>query len=42
MAQGEPGALTKAKTALFVSIAGTLVIIIAQTAGTFVKGLFGL
>lgn len=41
-AQGEPGALTKAKMALFVSIAGTIVIILAKSAGTFVASLFGL
>jgi len=41
-AQGDPGKLNAAKTGLFASIAGTIIIIIAVNAVTFVKNSFGI
>jgi len=41
-AQGDPGKLNSAKTALFASIGGTILIILAQSAIIFVKNSFGI
>lgn len=41
-AQGDPGKLNAAKTALFAAIAGTILIILAQGAVAFVKNSFGI
>lgn len=41
-AQGEPGALTKAKMALFASIAGTIIVILAMSSRVFICNSFGL
>jgi hypothetical protein len=41
-AQGDPGKLNAAKTALFASIAGTILIILANGAIAFVKNSFGI
>lgn len=41
-AQGEPAALTKAKTALFASIGGTILIILANVAWSFVATSFNI
>jgi phosphoglycerol transferase MdoB-like AlkP superfamily enzyme len=41
-AQGEPAGITKAKTALFAAIAGTIIIILANVAWNFVAGSFGI
>ncbi len=42
MAQGDPAKLTKAKGALFTSIAGTLIVIIAGSAIALVGQAFGM
>jgi len=39
-AQGEPGKLSTAKTALFASVAGTIIVIIASSAIPFVSSIF--
>lgn len=41
-AQGEPGKLNSAKMSLFAAIAGTILIILANYAWSFVAGSFGL
>lgn len=41
-AQGDPGKLNAGKTALFAAIAGTVLIILANTAISFVRNSFGL
>jgi len=41
LAAGEPGKLSAAKTALFIVIAGTLILILAPIAVPFVGALFG-
>jgi len=42
MAQGDPGKLNTAKMALFTSIAGTIIYIIAENAVDFVGNSFGI
>lgn len=42
IAQGDPGKLNTAKTALIASIAGTIIVIIANGAAAFVSNSFGI
>ena len=42
LAQGDPAKLSAAKLALISSVAGTIIVIIANVATSFVAGIFGL